>query len=136
LAALTFTDTFKAGASYYGIGDLQSLAEDTHKFEARYLDGLVGEYPQDSTIYEQRSPLNHVEQLSCPVVFMQGEEDRVVPPQQAQAMVAALQANGVETELHLFAGEQHGFRQAETIIHTLEAELAFYGRVFKFNPGG
>jgi len=132
LAALTFTDVFAAGASYYGIGDLKSLAEDTHKFEARYLDRLVGEYPKDQDTYARRSPLNHVDQLSCPVIFMQGEEDRVVPPQQARRMVDALENKGVAVELRLFSGEQHGFRRAETIIETLNAELAFYGRVFSF----
>ncbi|MCW8964449.1 MAG: S9 family peptidase, partial [Gammaproteobacteria bacterium] len=136
LAALTFTDTFHAGASYYGIGDLESLARDTHKFEARYLDGLVGKYPQQREIYEARSPLNHVEQLSCPVIFMQGEEDRVVPPQQAEQMAAALRAKGIEVELLMFAGEQHGFRRAETIVQTLESELVFYARVFNFDLAG
>jgi len=136
LAALTFTEVFAAGASYYGIGDLKSLAEDTHKFEARYLDRLVGEYPKDSEIYASRSPLNHVEQLSCPVIFMQGEEDQVVPPQQARCMAAALEKKGVTVELRLFAGEQDGFRRAETIIETLNAELAFYGHVFNFDTSG
>lgn len=136
LAALTFTDVFAAGASYYGIGDLKSLVEDTHKFEARYLDRLVGVYPQDSEIYADRSPLNHVDRLSCPVIFLQGEEDKVVPPQQAERMADALQKKGVTVELRMFAGEQHGFRRAETIIETLNAELAFYGQVFKFNVNG
>jgi dipeptidyl aminopeptidase/acylaminoacyl peptidase len=132
LAALTFTDTFAAGASYYGIGDLLSLAEDTHKFEARYLDGLVGQLPGQRDVYEARSPLKHVEGLSCPVIFMQGEEDRVVPPQQAEQMAAALKDKGLDVELLMYAGEQHGFRRAETIINTLQSELAFYGRIFNF----
>lgn len=132
LAALAFTDTFRAGASYYGIGDLVSLIKSTHKFEARYLDGLVGEYPQEHDVYIDRSPLHHVEKLSCPVIFMQGEEDRVVPPPQAEKMADALRAKGLEVELLMFAGEQHGFRRAETIVQTLESELAFYTRVFHF----
>ena len=131
LAALTFTDVFRAGASYYGIGDLESLVEDTHKFEARYLDQLIGAYPQEKNRYLERSPIHHVNDLSCPVIFLQGEEDKVVPPQQAKSMAEALQKKGVETELVLYAGEQHGFRRAETIIDTLKSELAFYDRVFK-----
>jgi dipeptidyl aminopeptidase/acylaminoacyl peptidase len=131
LAALAFTDVFHAGASYYGIGDLQSLLDDTHKFEARYLDRLIGPYPERQDLYQARSPIMHVENLSCPVIFMQGEEDKVVPPQQARGMAAALQDKGVYTELILYAGEQHGFRRAETIIDTLKSELAFYQRVFK-----
>lgn len=131
LAALTFTSEFRAGASYYGIGDLVALARDTHKFEARYLDSLIGPYPQEQALYEQRSPINHVEQLACPVIFLQGEEDKVVPPEQAKSMAAALEAKGIATRLLLFAGEQHGFRRAATIIETLEAELEFYRWVFK-----
>jgi dipeptidyl aminopeptidase/acylaminoacyl peptidase len=131
LAALTFTDVFHAGASYYGIGDLQSLLNETHKFEARYLDRLIGPYPERQDLYQARSPIMHVENLSCPVIFMQGEEDKVVPPQQARSMAAALRDKGVYTELILYAGEQHGFRRAATIIDTLQSELAFYQRVFK-----
>ena len=133
LAALTFTDVFHAGASYYGIGDLESLAHETHKFEAHYLDQLVGAYPQQKDRYQERSPINHVNKLSCPVIFFQGEEDRVVPPEQAKSMAAALKSKGVDTELVLYAGEQHGFRRAETIVHTLESELAFYKRVFRLS---
>lgn len=130
LAALTFKDTFKAGCSHYGIGELETLANDTHKFEARYLDTLVGRYPEERTVYIARSPLHHVDQLSCPVIFMQGTEDKVVPPEQAEKMAAALQAKGIDVELLLFEGEQHGFRQAATIKRALEAELAFYGKVY------
>jgi dipeptidyl aminopeptidase/acylaminoacyl peptidase len=130
LAALTFTDEFHAGASYYGIGDLKSLASDTHKFEARYLDQLIGAYPEEIDLYTQRSPINHVDKLSCPVIFLQGEDDKVVPPQQAKSMAAALKQRGVEAELRLYAGEQHGFRRAETIIDTLKSEWAFYERIF------
>jgi dipeptidyl aminopeptidase/acylaminoacyl peptidase len=134
LAALTFRDTFKAGASHYGIGDLEALARDTHKFESRYLDGLVGPYPERRDIYLERSPIHHVEHLSCPVIFFQGLEDQVVPPNQAQSMVEALRQKGVPVAYLAFEGEQHGFRRAENIKRSLEAELYFYGRIFNFTP--
>ena len=134
LAALTFHDVFKAGASYYGIGELEALARDTHKFESRYLDQLVGPYPESSKLYAQRSPLNFTELLCCPVIFFQGLEDEVVPPNQAQMMVEALQDKGIPVAYLAFEGEQHGFRKAETIIRTAEAELYFYGRVLGFPP--
>jgi len=197
LAALAFRDVFKAGASHYGIGDLAALATDTHKFESRYLDGLIGPFfgavppepgspdtaapqtvrpeprrdveepvlsppkerespttPLNSTeaplasgllplaseplagraLYEARSPIHHVEGLSCPVIFFQGLEDRIVPPNQAEAMVAALRARGVPVAYLPFEGEQHGFRRAENIKRSLEAELYFYGRIFNFTP--
>ncbi|MEN0038843.1 MAG: S9 family peptidase [Cellvibrio sp.] len=130
LAALTFGDSFKAGASLYGIGDLEALARDTHKFEAHYLDSLVGQYPQEQTIYQQRSPINHIEQLNCPVIFLQGLQDKVVPPAQAEAMVAALQQKGIMTRYVTFEEEAHGFRQAHNIQRALEEELAFYLTVF------
>ena len=130
LAALTFTDVFNAGASLYGIGDLEALAKDTHKFEAHYLDSLVGAYPQEQAIYHARSPIHHIEQLNCPVIFLQGLQDKVVPPAQAEAMVNALTAKGIYTEYITFAEEAHGFRQAQTIQRALEAELAFYQKVF------
>ena len=129
LAALTFAETFAAGCSLYGIGDLESLVADTHKFESRYLDSLIGRYPQQRDTYIQRSPLSHVERLSCPVLFMQGAEDKVVPPQQAEKMAAALKAKGIDVELLIFAGEQHGFRKADTIRRALISELAFYCRI-------
>ncbi|HLG10502.1 MAG TPA: S9 family peptidase, partial [Dehalococcoidia bacterium] len=128
LAALTFRDVFKAGASHYGIGDLSALASDTHKFESRYLDGLVGPYPERADVYEARSPIHHVAGLSCPAIFFQGLEDQVVPPNQAESMVAALRAKGVPVAYLPFEGEQHGFRRAENIKRSLEAELYFYGR--------
>ncbi len=134
LAALTFHDVFKAGASYYGIGELEALAKDTHKFESRYLDQLIGPYPDKKDLYVERSPLNHAEQLSCPVIFFQGLEDKVVPPNQAEMMAKALEEKGIPVAHLAFEGEQHGFRKAETIRRTLEAELYFYGRVFDFNP--
>ncbi len=134
LAALTFHDVFKAGASYYGIGELEALAKDTHKFESRYLDQLIGPYPQMKDLYAQRSPLNHAERLSCPVIFFQGLEDKVVPPNQAEMMATALERKGIPVAHLVFEGEQHGFRKAETIRRTLEAELYFYSRVFDFEP--
>ena len=132
LAALTFSDTFKAGASLYGIGNLETLALDTHKFEARYMDSLVGAYPQDKQIYLDRSPLFHTEQLNCPVIFFQGSDDKVVPPNQAEAMVNALQAKGVPVAYVEFKGEGHGFRQADSIQRCLENELSFYAQIFGF----
>jgi dipeptidyl aminopeptidase/acylaminoacyl peptidase len=136
LAALAFHDTFAAGASHYGIGELEALARDTHKFESRYLDRLVGPYPQCAQLYRERSPLHHLEGLSCPVIFFQGLEDRVVPPNQALMMRDALLAKGIPVACLMFEGEQHGFRRAETIVRTLQAELYFYGRVFGFTPAG
>ena len=134
LCALTFHDVFKAGASYYGISDLEALARDTHKFESRYLDQLIGPYPERADLYRARSPLHCVDRLSCPVIFFQGLEDEVVPPNQADMMVAALRAKGLPVAYLTFEGEQHGFRRAETIERTLRAELYFYGRVFGFTP--
>ena len=130
LCALTFHDTFAAGASYYGIGELETLVSDTHKFESRYLDQLVGPYPECKAIYEQRSPINHVEQLSCPVIFFQGTEDKVVPKEQAEKMFTALKNKGIPVAYVPFEGEQHGFRKAETIQRALDTEYAFYVRVF------
>jgi dipeptidyl aminopeptidase/acylaminoacyl peptidase len=134
LAALTFHDTFTAGASHYGIADLEVLARDTHKFEARYLDGLVGPWPAAAATYQERSPIHHTDGLSCPVAIFQGLEDAVVPPEQAELMVAALKRKGVPYAYVTFEGEQHGFRQAPNIIRALEGELWFYGRVFGFDP--
>lgn len=134
LCALTFGDTFKAGASHYGIGDLEALARDTHKFESRYLDRLIGQWPEDREIYEARSPLHHAAGLNCPVIFFQGLEDKVVPPNQAEAMVAALREKSIPVAYVAFEGEGHGFRQADNIRRALEGELAFYGRVFGFEP--
>ena len=133
LAALTFHETFAAGASYYGIGDLEALTRETHKFESHYLDSLIGPYPERRDLYLARSPIHHIERLSRPVIFFQGDEDRVVPPNQAERMVEALKRKGVPVEYHLFHGEGHGFRKAENIRRALEAELAFYGRLFGFS---
>ena len=129
LAALAFRDTFAAGASHYGVADLAALARDTHKFESRYLDRLVGPYPERADLYRERSPLEARDRFSCPVIFFQGDEDRIVPPNQAEAMVEALRAKGLRVDYHLFEGEQHGFRRAGNIVRALEAELAFYGEV-------
>jgi dipeptidyl aminopeptidase/acylaminoacyl peptidase len=136
LCALTFRDTFKAGASHFGVSDAETLAKDTHKFESRYLDGLFGPYPEASEIYYARSPLNFTERLSCPVIFFQGLEDKVVPPSQAEMMVAALQAKKIPVAYIAFAGEQHGFRQAQNIKRALDGEFHFYSRVFGFEPAG
>ena len=134
LAALTFRDTFKAGASYYGVSDLEALATDTHKFESRYLDRLIGAYPEEKAIYEQRSPIHFTERLSCPVIFFQGLEDKVVPPNQAEKMVEALKVKGLPVAYVPFEGEQHGFRRAENIKCALDGEFYFYSRIFGFEP--
>jgi dipeptidyl aminopeptidase/acylaminoacyl peptidase len=132
LAALAFRDFFQGGASYYGVSDIAALARDTHKFESRYLDWLIGPYPQEEERYRERSPLHHADRLSKPVIFFQGDEDAVVPPGQSEAMVAALRRKGIPVGYFLFAGEQHGFRKAANIQRCLEAELAFYAiEVFK-----
>ncbi len=132
LCALVFHDDFAAGASYFGVADCEALAIDTHKFESRYLDGLIGPYPAARDVYYARSPIHFADQLSCPVILFQGLEDRVVPPAQAERMVEALRANELPFAYLAFEGEQHGFRKAETIQRTLEAELYFYSRVFNF----
>jgi len=134
LCALVFHDAFASGASYYGVADAETLARDTHKFESRYLDGLIGPYPEAADTYRRRSPIHHADRLRSPVILFQGLEDEVVPPSQAEAMAAALKANGVPHEYIAFEGEQHGFRRQETIVRCHEAELAFYGRILGFEP--
>ena len=136
LAALTTGTTFKAGASLYGVADLKLLASDTHKFESRYLDRLIGPLPEAEALYAERSPIHHLDRLACPVIFFQGADDKTVPPNQAQTMVAAMQARGLPVACYLFAGEGHGFRKAETLRRVLELELDFYGRVFGFKAPG
>jgi dipeptidyl aminopeptidase/acylaminoacyl peptidase len=126
LAALTFRNFFQGGASYYGVSDIAALARDTHKFESRYLDWLIGPYPQEEARYRERSPLYHADRLAKPVIFFQGEEDAVVPPNQAESMVEALRRKGNPVGYFLFSGEQHGFRKAGNIQRCLDAELAFY----------
>jgi dipeptidyl aminopeptidase/acylaminoacyl peptidase len=130
LCALTFGDVFKAGASYYGIGDLEAMTKETHKFESRYLDRLIGPYPGRLDLYWERSPIHFTDRLSCPVIFLQGLEDKIVPPNQAEMMVEALRAKGVPVAYLPFEGEQHGFRRAENIKRALDAELYFYSKVF------
>lgn len=134
LCALVFHDEFATGASYYGVADTETLATDTHKFESRYLDGLIGPYPERADLYRERSPIHFVERLRKPVILFQGLEDEVVPPSQAETMVAALKRNGVPHAYLAFEGEAHGFRLAETEIRCLEAELYFYGRILDFEP--
>ena len=134
LCALTFHDVFAAGASHYGIADAEALARDTHKFESRYLDSMIGPYPQERALYRERSPIHFAEQLSCPLLLLQGLEDAVVPPQQAEVMVEALRKRGLPHAYLAFEGEQHGFRRSENIVRAIEAELFFYGRVFGFDP--
>ena len=132
LCALTFRDYFKAGASYYGVSDLEALELDTHKFEAKYSDGLIGPYPERKDLYFARSPIHFTDQLSCPLIFFQGLEDKVVPPNQAEMMVEALREKGLPVAYVAFEGEQHGFRRAENIKRSLDGELYFYSKVFGF----
>jgi dipeptidyl aminopeptidase/acylaminoacyl peptidase len=131
LAALCFTDRFRAGASRYGVADLSALAVDTHRFEARYLDGLVGPWPAAAATYAARSPLQHADRIRCPVIFFQGLEDVVVPPEQTDRMAEALQRNGIPVEVHRFANEGHGFRHGATQVQVLEATEAFFRRHFQ-----
>ena len=133
LCALTFHDLFSAGASYFGVADVEALTVDTHKFESRYLDNLIGPYPDMKDLYHARSPIHFTDQLSCPVILFQGLEDMVVPPLQAELMVEALKAKGLPYAYLAFEGEQHGFRKAENIQRCLEAELYFYAQVFGFD---
>jgi dipeptidyl aminopeptidase/acylaminoacyl peptidase len=131
LCALTFYDLFQAGASHFGISDLKTLVRDTHKFESRYPDSLLGPYPEAAELYDARSPLQHAEQLNTPVIFLQGGQDRVVPPNQAELLVEVLKRKGVPHEYVLYPDEGHGFRQAATIKDSLSRELAFYRRVLE-----
>jgi dipeptidyl aminopeptidase/acylaminoacyl peptidase len=132
LCALTFRDAFKAGASHYGVSDLEALEVDTHKFESRYTHKLVAPYPERADLYRERSPIHHTNMLSSPVIFFQGLEDKIVPPNQAEMMVNALRAKGLPVAYITFEGEQHGFRQAANIKRALDGELYFYSRVFGF----
>jgi dipeptidyl aminopeptidase/acylaminoacyl peptidase len=133
LCALTFRDDFAAGASYYGVADVSALARDTHKFESRYLDRLIGPWPEAEELYRERSPIHDTDRLSCPVILLQGLEDEIVPPAQAEMMAAALDAKGIPHAYLPFPGEQHGLRQAAHIRRALEAEVYFYSRVFGFD---
>jgi len=132
LAALTFRNVFKAGASYYGISDLELLEQDCHKFEARYNDSLIGPYPRRQDLYKERSPIHFTDRLSCPLILFQGLEDKVVPPNQAEMMYEAAVKKGLPVAYVAFEGEQHGFRKAENIKRSLEGELYFYSKVFGF----
>jgi dipeptidyl aminopeptidase/acylaminoacyl peptidase len=134
LAALSQSDVFSAGGDFYGVADLEALARDTHKFESRYLDGLIGPWPEAKALYDARSPINHLDRFATPLLILQGAEDPIVPPNQAHMIRDALQARGVPVACIEFEGEGHGFRRAENIIHAKEAELYFYGRVFGFEP--
>ena len=136
LCALTFRKVFRAGASYYGVSDAEAMEKDTHKFESRYSDRLIGPYPERRDLYRERSPINFVGQISCPVIFFQGLEDVIVPPSQTETMVKSLREKGMPVAYFAFEGEQHGFRKSETIKRAFEAELYFYSRVFDFSFDG
>jgi dipeptidyl aminopeptidase/acylaminoacyl peptidase len=132
LAALTFRDVFTAGASLFGVADLEMLARDTHKFESRYLDSLVGPYPDARDLYLERSPIHHVDQIRCPMILLQGRDDPVVPLNQAESMAEAVRAKGLPIALVVFDGEGHGFRRAPNVARAYEAEAYFYSQVFDF----
>ncbi len=136
LCALTGSDVFAAGISRYGVADLEALARDTHKFEARYLDGLIGPWPEQADLYRERSPIWRTDQLRTPMIVLQGTEDRVVPQSQSEQVVAALADAGVPHAYLLFEGEGHGFRRGPNIVAALEAELSFLGQVLGFEPAG
>jgi dipeptidyl aminopeptidase/acylaminoacyl peptidase len=136
LAALTFRDAFHAGASHFGVSDLEALARETHKFESRYLDALIGPWPAAAEVYRARSPIHFPERMTSALILLQGAEDKAVPPSQAETMYRAVRAKGLPVAYLLFEGEQHGFRRAATIRRAFEAELWFYGRVFGFTPAG
>lgn len=133
LACLAFRDVFHAGASHYGLSDLEFFAKDTHKFESHYLSSLVGPYPECKDIYYERSPLHFVDKINCPIILFQGAEDEIVPPNQSQLMFDAVREKGIPVAYVLFEGEQHGFRKAESIKRSLEGELYFYSKIFKFD---
>jgi dipeptidyl aminopeptidase/acylaminoacyl peptidase len=134
LVALSTSDTFRAGADYYGVSDMTALARDTHKFESRYLDSLIGPLPQAQSVYAARSPLNHLDGFKVPLIVLQGAEDPIVPPNQSELIVDALRARNVPVAYLLFPGESHGFRKPENVIRSLQAELSFYGQIFGFTP--
>jgi dipeptidyl aminopeptidase/acylaminoacyl peptidase len=134
LSALAFRDDFAAGISYFGLGDLLAFAKETHKFESRYLDRLVGPLPEAEATYRERSPSLHTERMSAPVLVLQGAEDRIVPVTEAERIVDALFERGIPHAYVLFPGEDHGFRGAAAIIRAFQAELSFLGEVFGFTP--
>ena len=129
---MAFRDVFKAGASYYGISDLEVFVKDTHKFESRYLDSLIGPYPEREDLYHSRSAINFLDQIQSPIILFQGLEDRIVPPNQSELIFEVLRKKGRPVAYLPFEGEQHGFRQAKNIKRSLEAELYFYSRIFGF----
>ncbi len=133
LCALAFTNTFKAGASYFGVSDLELLAKDTHKFESRYLDNLVGPYPERRDLYRARSPIDHVDSISSALILFQGLEDKVVPPNQSEKIFEAVKSKGLPVAYIAYEWEQHGFRRAENIKRSYKAELYFYSKIFRFN---
>lgn len=133
LACLAFRDVFKAGASHFGISNLEALATDTHKFESRYLDSMIGPYPERKDLYDERSPINFTQNFNCPIILFQGDEDKVVPPDQSRLMFEAVRAREIPAAYVLFKGEQHGFRKAESIKRALEGELYFYSKIFHFD---
>jgi dipeptidyl aminopeptidase/acylaminoacyl peptidase len=135
LCALTFHDVFRAGASWFGVADLEALTRDTHKFESHYLDGLIGPYPEMAGRYRARSPIHAVERLRRPMILFQGLLDEVVPPAQAELMARSLKAAGIPYAYVPFENEYHGFRRAENVRRALEAELSFYGQVLGFELG-
>merc|ERR1712176_1605921 len=133
LGALAFREVFTAGCSLFGVADVSALASDTHKFESRYLDGLIGgTYPKDADLYNKRSPINSIDTLSCPILLLQGDEDKIVPPNQAEMMHDALLKKKIPTALKIYKGEQHGFRKSENIEDSLNSEYYFYSKVFGF----
>lgn len=132
LCALTLRNIFKAGASYFGLSDLEVFVKDTHKFESHYLDRLIGPYPERHALYRERSPIHFVDRISCPIIFFQGLEDKIVPPSQAEIMVQAMREKGLPVAYISFKGEQHGFRRAKSIKRSLDAELYFYSKIFGF----
>src|SRR4029077_8693902 len=134
LSALAFQKAFKAGASYFGVSDLELLAKDTHKFESRYLDKLVGPYPERLDMYRARSPIYHVDGIFSALILFQGLEDKVVPPDQSEKIFEAVKAKGLPVVYIAYEWEQHGFRRAENIKRSYEAELYFYSKIFHFNP--
>ncbi|WP_258111755.1 S9 family peptidase [Alicyclobacillus sp. SP_1] len=134
LAALTFCDVFQAGASYFGLSELEIFAQETHKFESRYMDSLLGPYPAAKDVYYQRSPIHFTDQLSCPVIFFQGLDDKIVPPNQAELMVEALRNKKLPVAYVAYEGEGHGFRMAQNIKHALDSEFYFYGKIFGYTP--
>jgi dipeptidyl aminopeptidase/acylaminoacyl peptidase len=133
LCAITFHNVFSAAASHFGVSDAEALAKDTHKFESRYLDNLIGPYPERRDIYMERSPIHYTNQIDCALILFQGLEDEVVPPEQSEKMFLAVRSREQPVAYLEFEGEQHGFRRAENIKRTLDAELYFYSKVYHFD---